>query len=215
MRPRTISLTLSAATATGVCASQTATAAGDLTLNGSLVSNGVATLDSNGNAREVIVTSGTDESAKTFTLYGKLLKNGPVVAGTPFTGPTGGAKAAPDHFFSVSRVAVSAALASNVSVGTNTVGSAIPHVPDYHMKPFEIGLQFAASTSGSPNFTVQYTLHSLFDVTAIPVWKDHATMAGMSAAADSSIMTPVTGIRLKNNSGTGTGTLEIVQSGPR
>lgn len=218
MRPKTITMTLApAATTTYICAAQTATGAVDLLINGTGATTGAAVLDTNGNARQVSLISGQDESGKTFTPYGKVLPSGKVIAGTPFTGPTGGgtAKVSTEYFFNITRIAVSAALASQVSVGVNSVGSSKPLPLDHHIQMFGLTMQYRPGTTGSPNHTVQYTTQSVFDFTGNPTWTSHATMAGMTSAFAGTIANaPVTAIRLVNNSGTGAGSLDTVQSGP-
>ena len=59
---------LAAAAATGIALSQSGTAGTALTLNGSLVTSGVANLGSI--ARRVIVTSAGNDSTNTFTIVG-------------------------------------------------------------------------------------------------------------------------------------------------
>ena len=56
---------LDAADDNGIAQSQTTAGAADLTLNGALVSGGVATFDS---PRQVIITSGGNDTGVTFTI---------------------------------------------------------------------------------------------------------------------------------------------------
>lgn len=218
MRPKTISVTLApAATTAWICAAQSATGAVDLVINGTNATTGAAVTDTNGNARRISLISNSDESSKTFTPYGKVLPNGKVIAGTPFTGPTGGgtAKTTTEHFFNITRISVSAATTSQVTVGVDSVGSSKPLPLDHHIQMFGLTMQYRPSATGSPNHTVQYTTQSVFDFTGVPTWTSHATMAGMTSAFAGTIANaPVTAIRLLANSGTGTGTLDTVQSGP-
>src|SRR5262249_12609158 len=67
---RSITVQLAASTANGICQSQTPGAAGALTLNGSLVSGGVATLAGTGVVRQVLLPTTADETSKTFTITG-------------------------------------------------------------------------------------------------------------------------------------------------
>lgn len=105
-----------AADADGVCASQSAAGAGDLLINGALASDGVATFDV---PRNVVITSGGDDSGITFTVYGTDLYGAPMAE--TLTGGNAGAAAGAKAFKTVSRVAASGASASTVTVGSGDV----------------------------------------------------------------------------------------------
>lgn len=106
----------------GVCASQTTAGAGDLLLNGALVSGGRAVLGTGVGffGRCVGVYSAADLSAITFTFYGYTVDGDPQIEaitgpdGDPTPATTAGLKA----FGSIVRVAASAAVASAVEIGT-------------------------------------------------------------------------------------------------
>lgn len=111
----------------GACASQLKGAAGDLTLDGALVTGGVAVFDVPRNVE--LVSATTNHSAVTVTVYGKDEFGATVVesmAGPNAATPVVGVKA----FKSVTRVAVSAAIATNgIKVGTGAKLGMPAHIP--------------------------------------------------------------------------------------
>lgn len=106
-----------ALSATAVAAAQAVAGAGNLTINGASASGGVATLDV---ARAVsIVSSSAGDTTQTATVYGTDYWGVPVVETISFNGTStvNGKKA----FKTVTRVAISAALAGNGSVGSTDI----------------------------------------------------------------------------------------------
>jgi len=115
-----------ALSATAVAAAQAVAGAGNLTINGASASGGVATFDV---PRAVsIVSSNAGDTTQTATVYGTDLYGIAVTETITFNGTTtvNGKKA----FLKVTRVAISAALAGNGSVGSTDI----------------LGLPFAASS---------------------------------------------------------------------
>ena len=113
----TYSVTPAALSANGVATAQAVAGAADLTLNGALVSNGVAVLDF---PRAVSVTStNAGDTTQTATVYGFDAYNQPMTETIAFNGAATvpGKKA----FKRVTRIAISAALAGNGSAGTTDV----------------------------------------------------------------------------------------------
>lgn len=84
---------------------------------------------------------------------------------------------------------------SSIVINTNTT-------------PISIGLAFVVS--GTVNYTMQV---SYDDPSNFATWFDDATVVSKTANFTSSITTPVTGIRFKINSGSGTVTMSLVQAG--
>lgn len=120
--PSTVSLQLAAAVANGICQSQAVAAAGNLTLNGSLVTSGVATLDKV--ARRVLIASAGADSAVVFTITGTD-RNGNVQSET-ITGVTSTASQySVRDYLTVTSIASSAATVGNITVGTNGYGSTV------------------------------------------------------------------------------------------
>lgn len=225
MRQKTITLTLApVAGAATICALQTIAAAGNLVLNGSsavTVTNNIAgtttttvPCDTNGNAREIQITAVGNETAKTFTVYGRLSKYGPIVSES-IAGPNATTAVLINYFTEITRVAVSAALAGNVSLGVTSVGASQPYPVDRNLEYFAMGMVLTVSSTGSPNYTVQNTISDIQNQapTINPTWLNDPTIAAKSATTQASLIVPVTAIRLKQNSGTGTGTLELLPTG--
>lgn len=103
----------------GFCAAQQIGAAGDLTLNGALVSNGVGIADTLGVemwGRCVGLYSSGNLSGITFTVYGYDTYGEPLVAS--LVGPNNSTVSTTKAFGRVTRVAAGAAVGTNVEVGT-------------------------------------------------------------------------------------------------
>jgi len=106
-----------ALSATAVAAAQAVAGAGNLTINGASASGGVATLDV---PRAVsVVSSAAGDTTQTATVYGTDAYGVPMTEAIAFNGTTtvAGQKA----FKTVTRVAISAALAGNASVGSTDI----------------------------------------------------------------------------------------------
>jgi len=103
--------------ATGVAAAQAVAGAGNLTINGTLATGGVATLDV---PRAVsILSTNAGDTTQTATVYGTDGYGVPTVETIAFNGTTGvsGKKA----FKTVTRVAISAVMTGNATVATTDV----------------------------------------------------------------------------------------------
>ncbi|MBK8246212.1 MAG: hypothetical protein IPK85_02215 [Gemmatimonadetes bacterium] len=97
-----------------VCATQSAAAAGNLTINGTLASGGVATLDV---PRAVTVTSTGDDSPVNITITGTDAYGQTLVWTT--TGPNAAATTSPKAFKTVTQVSVDTAVVSTlIAIGT-------------------------------------------------------------------------------------------------
>ena len=201
---------LTANSANCICQSQTPGAAGNLTINGSAASGGVATLDTQ---RRVLLTFAADESGHNFTIYGTNQTGNAiseVVAGT-----TPGTVATNLDFLTVSRVAIDAAATGAITVGTNTTGSTPWFSLDLMRTPIVLGLQ--ALVTGTVNYTVEMTnqdVNNLPSGTTYPTPFPSPDMAGLTASAQSQFTNPVPYFRLTINSGTGTVALTYSQAGP-
>jgi hypothetical protein len=124
MRPRRITWQLATSDDDGVCASQTPGGAGNLTINGALATGGVATLTSAScTQRRVLISTGADETARTFTVYGTRAadskSSGPVDIQEAVTGVNNSTVETLQDFATVTRVAVDGATAGAIKVGTS------------------------------------------------------------------------------------------------
>lgn len=89
--------------------------------------------------------------------------------------------------------------------GTGNSGAVVVNT---NVNPVNIGLAFVVT--GTVNYTMQVTYDSPSSFTT---WFDDATVASKTANFASSITTPVTGVRFKINSGSGSVTMSAIQSG--
>jgi len=222
-----VSLQLAAAVSNGIAQSQAVAAAGNLTLNGSLVSGGVATMDV---ARRVIVASTGNESSVTFTVYGTS-RDGVTQTDT-ITGVNISTVASTLDFKTVTRVAASAACAGNVTAGTNATGSS-PWIVD---NPFTASWYLAVAVAVDPSAgAVTYTVEHTYDdvnragtstvlqpeqvslqpqgFTPPKAWAN-ATLSGLSADGQANYANqPIMAHRVTVTAGTGKVTMQSIQAG--
>lgn len=96
-----------------------------------------------------------------------------------------------------------------VGVGTSSV---IPL--DLYQRPFNVSL-FITVVSGVIDATVEFTGDDVFAVGYNPAagnWHPHADLQNEVAAANGTLISPVTAVRLLN-AGVGTARLKVVQAG--
>jgi hypothetical protein len=87
-----------------------------------------------------------------------------------------------------------------------------PAIPlDIYLTPFNVSL-FITVVSGAIDASVEYTGDDIFDPDVTPQWFPHDTLQNEVAAADGTIISPVTAVRLVN-ADTGTAQLRVVQAG--
>lgn len=147
MRPVTVTVgPLAAASANNIALSQTPGAAGSLTLNGSLVSGGIATLD---NPRRVLIT--TADTTHTFTVTGAtptgsvISESLLIVAGSSYTA---------QDFATVTKITISGGATGAVTVGTNGIASTPWVRLDEWADP---AVSIMTDVVGTVNYTVQST----------------------------------------------------------
>jgi len=136
------------ASANNICTSQTPTSA--LTLNGSLVTGGVAVLDT---PRRILITVGGSESGKTFTVVGTNWLGNSVTES--MAGPASGTVTSVLDYKTVTSITISTTAGAALTVGTTTT-AASPWVrfDDWAMPQATIG----CIISGTINYTVQQTM---------------------------------------------------------
>lgn len=203
---------LASAVANNICLSQSPTAAAGFTLNGSLVTSGVAILDV---ARRVLFTFAGNETGHTITLTGTDRagqSQSETIAGT-----TAGTVASVLDYKTVTSIAISANSTAAITVGTNGVAaSAWVRMDEWANAP--IGL--ACVVSGTVNYTVQQTFDDPNSPTdpvaaASVTWQSSGdtNVVGATATKQSSFSYVPTFVRVLLNSGTGTVTTTISQPG--
>lgn len=151
MRPITVQVgPLAAPSANNICLSQTPSGTTKLTLNGALVSGGVAVLDT---PRRVLVTVNADEHTKTLTFVGTTFANAP--ATETLTMPSSGTVYTTIDYKTITSITPSASFSAAITVGTNGIaGSAWVRLDEWSWP--NVSLQ--VNVSGTVNYTVQSTL---------------------------------------------------------
>lgn len=208
MRPITITRALLAADADGIAQNQTLVAAGDLTLNGALVAGGVALLTSQ---RKVAAHSTGNIATVIFTVYGTD-DAGRSITDT-ITGVNNSTVSTTLDFKTVTRVAASAAVGTNVEVGTTDVGASMPIPLDIYISPFNVSI--GCDVTGTIDFTVQYTFDAILTSVGPFTWFSLSNLTNATADSVDTFISPVTAARILTNSGTGSVTVTFVQAGLR
>lgn len=212
MRPITASVgPLAAASATNIRTASNGSA-GALTLNGSLVTNGVAVLDT---PRRILITNAADETGKTIVLTGTDRADS-TQSETVTLGGIGSAPSVLDYKTLTSAV-LSANSAGNLSIGTNGVAaSAWVYLDPWALSNVSIQI----NVSGTVNYTVQQTLDdpnsptnpvAAADVTWVST-SDTLAVAATTSLQTNYLFTPQYA-RVLLNSGNGTVTATFLQSG--
>jgi hypothetical protein len=169
--------------------------------------NGTATLDM---GRRIIVTSGGNDSAKTFTITGT--DGGNNILTQTITGANIGAATTTVDFKTVTSITCSAATAGTVTVGTNGVAASRPvFLDNFSFAPTALQV----SVSGTVNYTVQQSLDDPNSVGLANVnWVSHpdTALVGATATAQGNYAYAPRVTRILLNSGSGTVTYTVLQS---
>lgn len=204
---KTLTLSLVAAVANGVALSQAGTAATALTLNGSLVTGGVAKFDV---PRRIGITSAGNDSAINFTIVGTNYsgnKQTEVLAGANI----GTAQTVRD-FATVTSITPSGNTAANITAGTTSVASTAPYVCD----AIAIAqISVANIVSGVVNYTIEETFDDFspnWDIYTVPPTWFATGMANETTNSTGTLNSPANMVRLTINSGTGSVTTRIIQA---
>lgn len=204
---------LTAATTNGIATAQTAAGAGNLNLSGgSLVSGGVATLDK---PRRVVITTTSNETARTFTIYGANRTGNSI--NEALKGTNGSSVYTSNDFETVTQISVDAATSGNVSAGTNTISSTPWFTTTYHTTPINLGVSVVVS--GTITYNVEYTYEDVNNpVNGIfPALWTNAVMSNKTTNIDATntFTFPIAAMRLTQTTNT-TGsfaTLTVLQAG--
>lgn len=196
--PIVTTVTFVAGSANNIATSQSLAGAGALTLNGSTVVAGVATLDA---PRRVIITSAGNDSGITFTVTGaaRSQQNGSVQSET-ITGGNVAAATTTQDFATVTGITASGATASTVTVGTDGTGSG-PWVPwDRQVVDFQVSV-VGFVLSGTPTWGIEYTYDDVFGLwlppgVLYPRPIALSTVTGKTTTADGAITFTVVASRL-------------------
>lgn len=191
-----------------------------LTLNGSAVTAGVATIDTKTNSnisigRRVGILSSGNDTGITWTVSGTNIAGMPIA--DTFAGAGTGATAQSNlDFVTVTSIIPSGAVAANATAGTTSVGSSPWVSTNWRgFGPLNIGLAVEVVT-GSVNFTVEHTYddpNSLLAGATFPLPFSHPVIQGAAATVDGTYTTPITALRVTINTGTGEIRMRIVEAG--
>ena len=210
MRPITVTAgPLASADADGIAQAQNPAAT--FTLNGALVSGGVAQL---GAPRRVLITTTDNETGVTFTVTGTNRAGDVLSESLPGVNTT--TTYTTLDFFTVTSVTISASLIGNVTIGTNGIGGS-PWVRFDEYAPHGVAIQ--CTVSGTVNYTVQQTLDdpnvsgtTLTPATMTWVSSSDTNVVGATATQQTNYnFTPVFA-RVLLNSGTGTVAATFLQA---
>ncbi len=186
----------------GICAAQQKVGSGNLTINGALASLGVVTLDF---ARQLGIASTGNLSGVTFTVYGTDPDGNSI--NEAITGPNNTTVETTAYFKTVTRVAVSGSVATDVTVGT--VDEASTHTIVLNAYD-EVATTISVDVTGTINFTVQETYdHVLANGSASTNWVNITALATKTADTTATSGRGATAIRLLVNSYTDTAELQM------
>lgn len=212
MQPITVTVgPLAAADENGIAESQTTAGAANLTLNGALVSGGVAYMDA---PRRIIITSGGNDTNVTFTVTGTTFGGHDV--SEVVQGVSGGVAETTVDFATVTSVRTSGATSpSGVMVGTTeAAGSRWIRMDSWAFPQTAI----QCNASGTVNYTVEVSMddpNSPTNPVAITsmTWLQTSDPDAVSAIGDvfSNFDWTPTWVRIMLNSGTGSVTATFAQ----
>jgi hypothetical protein len=209
MRPITITVgPLTASSGNNIALSQTPGGAGAITLNGSLVTNGVAII---GNAQQIKLT--TADSTHTALISGTSWAGDPISETVAFNGTN---VTSVLSYKTITSIVVNAALTAAITVGTSGVGAS-PWARMDEWANTQITMQF--DVTGTVNYTVQSTLDDPNSATdpVLPqnvnwVASNDTNVVGATSTLQSNYLFSPTFIRVLLNSGTGSVTAKIAQA---
>jgi hypothetical protein len=205
MRPISFTRSQPAADADSIVSAQSLSVSGAITLDGVLVSNGVATLtvpavlvafsEASSSINFVVTGTGPAGQSQTETLA--------VTASGTVTGSL--------SFATVTSVVADAAAAATISIG-NGVPGYTAWIPLDIYTPNQV-TNISAKTSGTVNYSVEYTNEDPFDVSIDQLAVPHPAGSLTAASGDETHFTTtlMRAVRLKMNSGDGSVRFTIVQ----
>ena len=193
----------------GVCAAQTTAGAGDLVIAGALAAGGIATF---GEQQRVTLYSAADLRALTFTVYGTTAFGDSI--SEAIVGPNATTITTTANFKTVTRVATSGAVGTNVEVGNSATLETKWIALDWNkaLKGISVDLSSGASLTYEVQYGVRKRVNSSDPETSIFSLEDGTlTAKGVSAGVVAIIPFPL--IRLGITSfASGTATLRVVES---
>lgn len=220
--PSVVSLQLTAGVANGIALVQTPAAAGNLVLNGSLVSGGVAALGAVAR-RVAAVSANAGDTTQTLTIYGTNRDGIVISEALVLNGLT--TVYTKNDFLTVSQVAISAGTAGNVTVGTNGVASSPWVLDNFLVSSWNLAVAVKLASAAGATYTVEHTyddpntsptLYSSMESASFqpPVAWPNPTLVNMAADGEFQYNSwPIFAHRLTITAGTGKATMQSIQSG--
>lgn len=196
MRPKTLSTVTLTDDANGIAEDQTTAGAADLSLDGALVSGGVATA---AEAQIVSIEGTGNNSGITFTVTGDDADG--TEQSEVVTGANNGTAVTAAFFKTVNQIAASGAVTGNVEVGWLEADGAVTRslVTNWRSSPYNQSL-FTVIT-GTLTYTVQHTedapeasYTNTFSTDA--TWRSTTGLAALTATDEGNIAFPVRAVRL-------------------
>lgn len=207
MRPIQFTTTaLAALDDDSICLSQTPSGAGNLTIAGALASGGVATLTSAlagpRYGLKIIVSCAGADAAKTFTVTGT--KPGGTAQTETIAGSNGSTTTSTLYWETVTQIAVSAATAGAVKVGTTQIGATEWMPLDIYTPNCQTAID--SVVSGTINYSWVYTNEDPFNtaITQLAAAHPDAALTAASASQTAQATAILRAVRLIINSGSGT-----------
>ncbi len=201
-----------------ICAYQTTGAAGNLTINGTYadmnaaaVGVGRATI-SGSFQRAVTLNCSSDVSTVTFTVYG-IDTYGRTVS-EALSGPNASVVTTTQQFWSVTRVAADAAVASNTRVGIGDNGSSRPWKVNVNIAPVNIEADLAVTATAttfvqSSSTDIEKLVCAGNNPSAV-TWFNNSTLSGVTASTQGNFTTPVSWVRATVSGANGTGVVQMI-----
>lgn len=208
MRPIQQTIILAAASANGIATAQTPGLNADLTLNGSFVSGGIATLTP---PRAVTITSADDFSTVTFTVFGYDENNYPAIE--VIVGPNNATKTSNTKFKTVTRIATDSS--GTFTTETVTAGAVASGIGNGAWWPLDLYNPNQVTTisvnilTGSATYSVEYTNEDPFDTTITQLAVAHPAAAFTAASTDQTHFTTTLMRAVRVNFASGTGTVRV------
>lgn len=205
MRPISFTRSQPAADADSVAAAQLLNASGAITLNGSLVTGGVASL-----TLPAYVTVFNEKSATVnFVVTGTRPGGGAQVETLSIA--SSGTVTSSLSFATVTSVSASAATSATITVG-NALGGYTDWIPMDIYTPNQVSA-ISAKVSGTVNYLLEYTNEDPFDRSITQMAEPHPASIYGGSSGDQTYFTNqlMRAVRLKINSGSGSVRLTIVQ----
>ena len=206
MRPISFTRSQPAASATSVAAAQVLNTTA-VTINGTLASGGVATYTV---SAYPTVTADSNANGKTFTIVGTRPGGGDQTSTITFAAASGTVTGS-IAFATITGVTASAATSATISVG-NAITGYTDWIPLDIYTPNQV-TNISAKTSGTVNYSVQYTNEDPFDrsIQQLAVPHPNASLTGATGDETQFTTTLMRAVRLVINSGNGSVRFTCVQ----